>query len=141
MALFTLLNVVGLLAAARMQNFLTTTKIIVILAFIGLGIAVGHGDWGHFAMPAVRTSAHSIPAQFLVSLIFVYFGYSGWNAATYVAEELRDPERTLPRSLLAGTLLVALLYAGLNIAFIYATPLENMKGVIQIGRASCRERV
>ncbi len=132
-ALFTLLNVVGVLAAARMQNFLTTTKVIVILAFIVLGITAGHGDWNHFAMPATRTSPHSVAAQFLVSLIFVYFGYSGWNAATYVAEELRDPERTLPRSLLAGTLLVALIYAGLNVTFIYATPLDSMKGVIRVG--------
>jgi APA family basic amino acid/polyamine antiporter len=60
-------------------------------------------------------------------------GYSGWNAATYVAEELRRPERTLPAALGAGTALVAALYLGLNLIFIYSTPLESMKGVIAIG--------
>ena len=54
-------------------------------------------------------------------------GYSGWNAATYVAEEVRRPERTLPAALAAGTAIVAVLYVGLNLIFIYATPLEAMK--------------
>lgn len=132
-AAFTALNVAGMLYAARMQNFLTTVKILTIAAFLALGVLVGNGSWGHFAAPAVRTSPHSVPAQFLISLVWVYFGYSGWNAATYVAEELREPERTLPRSLLAGTVLVALLYAGLNVVFIYGAPLESMKGVVRVG--------
>jgi len=63
-------------------------------------------------------------------------GYSGWNAATYVAEEVRRPERTLPYALAAGSLIVAVLYLGLNMVFIYATPLEQMKGVIAIGTLS-----
>ncbi len=135
---FTALNMVGLLRAAQIQNFLTTTKILTIAAFIVLAVLVGHGSWSHFTTPAVRTSPHSIPAQFLISLVWVYFGYSGWNAATYVAEEVREPERTLPRSLLAGTMLVALLYAGLNVAFIYGLPLETMKEVIAVGAPAAR---
>jgi APA family basic amino acid/polyamine antiporter len=132
-AFFTALNVFGMRPAARAQNFLTATKVVVILAFVILAFTLGHGEWTHFSQPAVRTSQNSIPAQFVLSLVWVFFGYSGWNAATYVAEELRDPDRTLPRSLLAGTLLVALLYAGLNMAFIYASPLESMKGVLGVG--------
>jgi APA family basic amino acid/polyamine antiporter len=132
-ALFTALNVFGMRPAARAQNFLTATKVVVILAFVALGFTLGHGDWAHFSQPAVRTSQNSVAAQFVLSLVWVFFGYSGWNAATYVAEELRDPDRTIPRSLLAGTLLVALLYAGLNVAFIYASPLESMKGVLGVG--------
>jgi len=64
--------------------------------------------------------------------------YSGWNAATYVAEEIRRPERTLPRALAAGTALVAALYIALNLVFIYATPLERMKGEIAIGSLSSK---
>jgi APA family basic amino acid/polyamine antiporter len=78
----------------------------------------------------------SLPAQFIVSLLWVMFGYSGWNAATYVAEEVRRPERTLPAALAAGTAIVAALYLGLNMVFIYATRLESMKGVIAIGSLS-----
>jgi APA family basic amino acid/polyamine antiporter len=132
-AVFTALNVFGLQPAARLQNVLTSLKVVVIVAFCALAVAFGQGDWAHFSQAAVRTSENSISAQFVLSLIWVFFGYSGWNAATYVAEELRDPQRTLPRSLLAGTLLVALLYAALNVVFIYASPLESMKGVVGVG--------
>ena len=72
----------------------------------------------------------------MISLLWVMVGYSGWNAATYVAEEVRRPERTLPAAIAAGSLIVAVLYLGLNMIFIYATPLENMKGVIAVGTLS-----
>lgn len=130
---FTLLNLVGVETVARMQNGLTGIKLLVLSLFLLLGFAVGTGDWGHFAQPAERTSELALPAQFLISLIFVYWAYSGWNAAIYVAEEIRDPEVTLPRSLLLGTTIVAVFYALLNALYIYATPLEEMKGVIAVG--------
>jgi APA family basic amino acid/polyamine antiporter len=69
-----------------------------------------------------------LPAQFVVSLLYVMFGYSGWNAATYVAEEVRRPERTLPLALGVGTAIVAALFLALNVVFIYAMRLEDMKG-------------
>jgi APA family basic amino acid/polyamine antiporter len=120
-------------AVAKAQNALTGVKLAVLSSLLILGFAVGTGDWAHFAANAERTSTSSLPAQFALSLVFVYFGYSGWNAAVYVAEEIRDPERTLPRSLLLGTLVVAGFYAALNCLYIYATPLEDMKGVVAVG--------
>jgi APA family basic amino acid/polyamine antiporter len=77
-----------------------------------------------------------LPAQFFVSLLWVMVGYSGWNAATYVAEEVRRPERTLPLALAAGTTIVAALYLGLNLLYVYATPIEVMKGKTAIGELS-----
>ena len=133
---FTLLNCFGLGRAAKVQNVLTSTKLLVIVGFVVLGFAAGSGSWGHFSEPAVRTSHVALPAQFIVSLLWVMVGYSGWNAATYVAEEVRRPERTLPVALAAGTAIVAVLYLGLNLVFIYAVPLETMKGQIAIGSLS-----
>src|SRR5271157_473336 len=135
-AAFTILNCMGVGRTAKVQNVLTSTKLIVIVGFVLLGFAAGSGSWSHFSEHAVRTSTVSLPAQFIVSLLWVMFGYSGWNAATYVAEEVRRPERTLPAALAAGTAIVAALYLGLNMIFIYATPLESMKGVIAIGALS-----
>jgi len=132
-AVFTAVNLVGVSQVARLQNVLTGAKLAVIGALLVLGFTVGAGDWGHFAEPTIRTSSSPIAAQFAVSLIFVFYGYSGWNAAVYVAEEIRDPERTLPRALVLGTLLVAALYAALNVLYIYATPLDDMKGVVAVG--------
>jgi APA family basic amino acid/polyamine antiporter len=135
-AVFTVLNCFGVGRITRLQTVLTATKVIVVVGFVILGFAIGTGNWGHFSMPAVRTSTSSLPAQFIVSLLWVMVGYSGWNAATYVAEEVRQPERTLPAAIAAGTLTVTVLYAALNMVFIYATPLEKMKGVLAIGSLS-----
>jgi len=132
-AAFTILNCFGVGRVAKVQNVLTGTKLLVITSFVLFGFAAGTGSWSHFSEPALRTSTVSLPAQFVVSLLYVMFGYSGWNAATYVAEEVRRPQRTLPAALAVGTAIVAALYLGLNLIFIYSTPLENMKGVIAVG--------
>jgi len=135
-AAFTVLNCLGVGRTAKVQNVLTTTKLIVIVGFVIIGFAVGTGDWKHFSEHAVRTSTVALPTQFMISLLWVMVGYSGWNAATYVAEEVRRPERTLPAAIAAGSLIVAVLYLGLNMIFIYATPLEDLKGVIAVGTLS-----
>ncbi len=132
-AVFTGLNCLGVQRAARVQNVLTSIKVFVLLAFIVAGFSFGEGNWQNFAHPAVRTSTTPIFSQFVVSLFFIYVAYSGWNAATYVAEELKQPAHTLPLSLAWGTAFVALLYLGLNVLFIYAVPLESMKEVVAIG--------
>jgi basic amino acid/polyamine antiporter, APA family len=134
----TILNIVGLRLAAKVQNLLTGLKLGVLLLFLALAVAIGHGSAANFSQPALRTSSHSLPAQFAVSLVWVMFAYSGWNAATYVSGEMKTPERTIPASLVTGTLTVAALYLLLNVAFIYALPLESMKGVEAIGAACAR---
>jgi len=132
-AVFTVLNCLGVRRTARVQNVLTSMKILVILVFLIAGFAFGEGSWANFSQSAVRTSNSPIYSQFFVSLLFIYFAYSGWNAATYVAEELKQPARTLPISLACGTVLVAILFIGLNVLYIYAVPLESMKGVVAVG--------
>ncbi len=133
---FTILNCFGLGRTAKVQNALTSTKLIVLAGFLLLGFTVGSGSWGHFTQAAVRTSTVGLPTQFFVSLLWVMVGYSGWNAATYVAEEIRRPERTLPLALGAGTAIVAVLYLGLNVIYIYSTPLEQLKGKTAVGALS-----
>ncbi len=133
-----LLNITGLQRVARFQNVFTGLKVAVIVALICGGFAAGSGNFGNFSQPAVRTSTVPLLQQFAISLFWVYGSYSGWNAATYIAEELRKPERTLPLALTAGTALVAALYFGLNAVFIYAQPLEQLKGQFAIGVLTAR---
>jgi len=130
---FTVINFFGIQLASGVQNVLSALKLAVLAGFLVLGFAVGKGDWAHFTQHAVRTSTEPLWEQFATSLIFIFVAYSGWNAATYVAEELRQPEKTLPKALTLGTIFVAVLYALLNLLFIYATPLEQMKGVLRVG--------
>ncbi len=133
---FSAVNVAGLRPAARLQNLLTALKLGVLALFLIMAVMVGHGSVAHFSQTAARTSSHSLPAQFAVSLVFVMFAYSGWNAATYVSGEIKNPERNIPASLVVGTLTVAGLYLLLNAAFVFALPLESMKGVVAIGEAA-----
>jgi APA family basic amino acid/polyamine antiporter len=135
-ALFAVVNILGVRFAGKIQNVLTGLKVGILGAFLALAFLAGKGSVSHFSAEAVRTSHHSLGGQCAVSLIFVMFAYSGWNAATYVAEEMKSPERTLPASLVAGTLIVAAFYLALNAAFIYAMPLEAMKGIERIGGAA-----
>ncbi len=130
---FTILNCFGVARVARIQNTLTGFKILVILAFVGFGFLLGTGSWSHFSTPAPRDSTRPLGVEFIIQLLWVMVGYSGWNAATYVAEELKQPERTLPAALAIGTGLVTALYLGLNMVFIYSTPIQSLKGVVAVG--------
>jgi APA family basic amino acid/polyamine antiporter len=74
--------------------------------------------------------------KFAVSLIFVSFAYSGWNAAGYIGSEIKDPSKNIPRALFTGTLSVLILYLLLNAVYIYALPATDMSGVLEIGLSS-----
>jgi APA family basic amino acid/polyamine antiporter len=137
-ATFTILNCFGIGRVAKVQNVLTSTKLIMIVIFVLLAFAIGSGSWSHFGETSVRTSKLTVPGQFVISLLWVMFGYSGWNAATYVAEEVRQPSRTLLAALAVGTAIVTALYLSRNALFIYSTPLEKMKGQIAIGSLSAQ---
>ena len=131
--LFTALNIFNVSQVSKLQNYLTGAKLLVLLTFLILGFSVGDGDWSHFTRSMTRTSELSLGSQFAVSLVFIYLGYSGWNAAVYVAEEIRDPERTLPRALLGGTLIVTVFFIALNCLYIYANPLDKIAGNLAVG--------
>jgi len=70
---------------------------------------------------------------FAISLIYVSYAYTGWNAATYVSGELEQPQRDLPRILVAGTVSVTLLYVALNAVFLLVAPMETMVGRLEVG--------
>jgi APA family basic amino acid/polyamine antiporter len=71
-----------------------------------------------------------------VALVYVSFAYSGWNGAVYLAGEVRSPSRTLPRALLAGTAVVAVLYLALNAVFLASAPPGELAGVVEIGHVA-----
>ncbi len=137
-ALFGVVNILGLKLSANLQTLLTSLKLVVLTVFLGLAFSVGRGNWHNFSLTTQRTSSPNLVLQFAVSLTFVMFAYSGWNAATYVAEEIRDPERTLPLALAGGTIVVAVFYIACNLAFLYALPLGALKGMLAVGSLTAR---
>ncbi len=114
------------------QNAWTLLKIGLIVAFVIAGFALGHSQPISF-LPAGGVGSQIISAPFAISLVFVMYSYSGWNASTYIAGEIRDPQRNIPRSLFFGTLLVTALYVALNAAFLYTTPIAKLSGQLEVG--------
>ena len=132
-AAFTVLHTRGLEAGARVQNALTGLKILIIVGLVAAGFAFGKGSLAHLTAAApFRFDFAGIKTMGL-SLMWIMFAYSGWNASAYVGSEVRDPSRNLPRSLLLGTAVVMILYIALNLFYIYAIPPAQMEGVISVG--------
>ena len=130
---FAIWNLFGIQIAARLQNLLTSFKIALLIAFVACSFSFGTGDSLNFGRAAHRWTATPLWEQFAVSLFWIYVAYSGWNAAVYVAEEIKTPKRTVPFAMLIGTSVVAVIYIALNVTFLYAVPLQSMQGVIAIG--------
>jgi APA family basic amino acid/polyamine antiporter len=132
-AAFTFLHTRGLEAGARVQNALTGLKILLIVGLVAAGFAVGKGSLAHLTAAAPFRLDFGGWKTLGLSLMWIMFAYSGWNASAYVGSEIKDPSRNLPRSLLLGTGVVMLLYAALNLFYIYAIPPAQMEGVISVG--------
>ena len=113
----------GVGPGGHMQRAFAAAKVVGIAAFIGFGLWFGNGDWTNLT---AAPRAEPALAPFAVSLVFVLYAFSGWNAAGYIAAELRDPARSLPRATIAGTVLVAALYLALNVVYLYALPVSEL---------------
>ena len=115
------------------QRSFTTVKVALILAFRVAAVVLADPPQPVSLLPAPGDGALVFSGAFAVSLIYVSYAYTGWNAATYLTGEVTNPQRTLPRVLGGGTLLVMVLYVGLNYAFLRAAPMEAMEGRIEVG--------
>ena len=86
--------------------------------------------------PQASDFSHIISAPFAISLVFVMYSFSGWNAATYIIGEMKMPERNLPRAMLLGTLVVLVLYVALNAVFLHTAPIDKLAGQLDVARVS-----
>jgi APA family basic amino acid/polyamine antiporter len=106
-------------------NILAAAKVSAIVTFIAFGLTVGAGSAAN-----LQSSAGDVRAtSWLLALVPVMFTYAGWNAATYVAEEIRDPARNIPLSLALGTAAVIALYCLLNLLYLYVVPIGSLAEV------------
>jgi APA family basic amino acid/polyamine antiporter len=124
----TLLCWIGVRESARFQNGVTLAKIGALAVLCVAGPLLGDGDWSRLvdAGSVPTPSGTGLAAAVGVAMVPVLFTYLGWNAPVYIASELREPERTLPRALLLGTALVTGLYLLINAVFLYALPIDEM---------------
>jgi APA family basic amino acid/polyamine antiporter len=127
LAIFSLLHAAHVRRGAWVQNAAVLLKVALIALFVGFAFS-------RLPVPAGLADDHFPLSAFGVSLVWISFSYSGWNAAVYIGGEVREPERNLPRALLLGTGLVTLLYLALNAVFVFAVPVEQLAGKLEIGR-------
>jgi APA family basic amino acid/polyamine antiporter len=126
-AVQTLVNIFGVRRGAVMQNIATWMKFGAIGAFVVLGLAIGKGSWGHYASTLTMPGAGpSLFAGIGVALIAVFWAYDGWVYITWVAGEVKDPQRNLPLSLMVGLLLVGVIYLAINAVYLYALPMTGI---------------
>lgn len=131
-ALVTLVHLRGVRFGALFQNCATVFKLTLVAVVIGAGLLAGNAQHITFA-PAAADGAQLLSASFATSLVYVMYAYTGWNAATYIVGEIRDPARNVPRALLLGTTLVTVLYVGLNVVFLRTAPADAMRGQLEVG--------
>jgi basic amino acid/polyamine antiporter, APA family len=123
--LLSIVNALGVKPGSRVLNVFVVMKVAALALLIGAGLFVGGATgWWQHSQPI----AHSPLLAFGTALVPILFAYGGWQNANYVAEEIEHPERTLPRSLLAGTATVVLVYVLVNLVYLRALGLEGLAG-------------
>jgi len=129
--LLSTINYLGVKAGSKTQNFLTMVKLLTIIGLIALGFTIGKGSWHHFTVFSTRD--FKVTNLLGTAMIAVIFTYSGWFASAYMGSEIKNPKTNLPLSFIIGTLVAMILYCTLNSIYIYALPVEEMTGVVNIG--------
>jgi len=132
---FTLIHYQGIKRGSRIQNLLVIVKVITILGIIILGFILGNQNWENFSINS-NISFKSDEIAIGTAMMLVMFSYSGWNASGYIAGEIKNPQKNITRSLIYGTVIVIILYLGINLFFLTALPFEELENTIAVGEAS-----
>jgi APA family basic amino acid/polyamine antiporter len=129
------LHCLGVRLGTVTQNVLTVLKIGALLGIILFGALFGKGDAANFT-PLFDWQKIGGFGVFAAAFIPVIFAYSGWNAVIYIAGEVKNPERNLPRALLWANLIVIALYLAVNAVYIYGVPVTEMKGALRVSEVA-----
>src|ERR1700736_4412287 len=130
--LIALVHLSGLKFGSVFQNLSTLVKLLLIAVLIGAGLFVVPKQPIAF-LPERGDGISIFGAPFAVALVYVMYSYSGCNAASYIIGEIKRPEKNVPRSLLAGTLVVSAIYVLLNAIFLATTPASELRGQLEVG--------
>jgi basic amino acid/polyamine antiporter, APA family len=131
------INYIGVREGARFNNF---TGYLKIAALVGLAVAgplLGNGHLEHLR-PLIGGGEGVSLAAFGIALSPILFSYLGWNASVYVASEIRDPGRNVPRSLFVGLAVCTVIYLLINMVYLFALPIAQMRGEVRVGEAAAR---
>ena len=121
-------NLLGVRWGTRVQNVLTALKLLTLGGIIMVGLAVGRGSTANLSPLWPASAGLSTIGSLGVALVFVLWAYGGWAESSYVADEVRDPQRNVPRSIVGGLLLTMVLYLAVNAVYLAYVPLSEMAG-------------
>jgi APA family basic amino acid/polyamine antiporter len=130
--IISLVHLRGMNYGSAFQNLWTALKLLLIVGFLAAGLLLGNNPQPISFAPSTADLNFMTSVPFAISLVFVMYSYSGWNAATYIIGEIQEPNRSLPRALFLGTLIVIGLYVGLNAVFLSVTPIQELAGQIDV---------
>ncbi|MDP4266353.1 MAG: amino acid permease [Bacteroidota bacterium] len=134
--LLTSIHAYNVKAGSYFQVSFTSIKIILISIFILSAFIIGGDRQTISIIPKMVDWKEIISPAFAVSLVFVTYAYSGWNASVYIASEINNPKKNVPKSLLIGTAVVLLCYVLLNYVFLYTSPMSQLAGQVEVGYIS-----
>ncbi len=129
------IHLCGVGIGSAFQNAATILKVSLVAALVVAGFSLGESQPISF-LPSAIDGPLLASTPFAVSLIYVMYAYSGWNASTYIVGEVRHPGRTVPLSIAIGTLIVTVLYVGVNAAFLRSTPISEMAGKVEVAHVA-----
>ncbi|MBU4268825.1 MAG: amino acid permease [Acidobacteria bacterium] len=124
----TVINYLGVRFGSAIQVIFTSLKVAVILALVALSFAIGHGSLANFTQSAVTFSGGYAPVflAFIIAMSGAFWAYDGWINLTYLAGEIKNPQKNLPRAMIIATLVFISVYLLINLAYFYIIPVHEM---------------
>jgi basic amino acid/polyamine antiporter, APA family len=146
LSVLTVVHMAHVRFGAGLQTALAGLVVALAVTFVAVALTTGHGDWSRLSTLAPSTTGRGVapgaPGSVVTAgglalgLVYVSYAYSGWNGPAYLAGELRDPGRSLPRALALGTALVTALYLALNVVFLWSAPATALVGQVEVAHVS-----
>jgi APA family basic amino acid/polyamine antiporter len=135
--LISIIHTINTAVGSGFQRVMTFLKVAIIVFFVIAGFLY-IPSFTISVLPQTGDVNYIFSGSFAVSLIYVSYAYSGWNASSYIAGEMKDPGKNIPKSILYGTVIVTLLYVLLNFIFLYTVPMDQLAGKQDVGHEAAK---
>jgi APA family basic amino acid/polyamine antiporter len=135
------INFFGAKAGSTIQTAITAGKIAAVILIVVVGITVGSGLPNHFQYGTTPVDSPLSIQQFLLAVVAGLFAFGGWHVVTYTAEETVEPEKTIPRALAIGILIVTLCYVALNAVYFYVLPVDRVMASTRVASDAATELI
>ena len=131
--LLTAINYRGVALGGKVQLVFTTLKVAALGFIVLCAFALGNGSFSNFAVDSINTNGSSAIPQgwdllsaIVMALSGAFWAYDGWNNITYIAGEVKNPSKNIPKALFTGMMIIITVYVLINVAYLYIMPVQSM---------------